>query len=184
MLAECESGRDSSEQSLQDSDLFSQKSPQKTFWRQIFCSRCPCWWPWLPIMRFRFAHFSLLMRNQERGSAISSILKRNHSGRNRNLACNIPICLAKNRRKKCFDGKTFALAAPVDGLDCPSRALDLLIFFFCSAIRRERLPFKSDAFAYLRRQMPFENHRLRVCRREIPVFLLGFRFFGWFYTEI
>ena len=30
-VAECESGRDSSEQSLQDSDLFSQKSPQKTF---------------------------------------------------------------------------------------------------------------------------------------------------------
>jgi len=30
-VAECESGRDSSEQSLQVSDLFKQKSPQKAF---------------------------------------------------------------------------------------------------------------------------------------------------------
>ncbi len=71
-------------------------------------------------MSFRFADFSVLKCNQERESAIWSVLKRNHSGRYRNLACKIPICLRKNRRKKRFEGKSFALATPVDGLDCPS----------------------------------------------------------------
>ena len=183
-VAECESGRDSSEQSLQVSDLFKQKSPQKAFWWQNIGIRSPCWSHWLHITSFRFADFTLLKRNQEQGSAISSVLKRNHSGKNRNKACKIPICLSRNRRKKYFDGNSFTLAAHVDGPDCTPWALELLIFLFLSAFRSEGLPFKSDEFASLRRGMPFESHRLRVCRREIPVFLLGFRFFGWFYTEI
>ena len=183
-VAECESGRDSSEQSLHVSDLFKQKSPQKTFWWQIFCSRCPCWWPWLPIMSFQFADFFLLMWNQERRSAIWSVPKRNPSGRYRNLACKFPICLSKNPRRKRFDGHSFALAAPVDGPDCTSWALELLIFLFLSAFRSSRFRFESDEIACLRRRMPIESHRLRVCRRKIACFLLVFRVFGWFYVEI
>ena len=165
-------------------DLFKQKSPQKTFWRQIFCSRCPCWWPWLPIRSFRFADFSVLKCNQERRSAIWSILKRNPSGRYRNFAGKIPICLAKNRRKKRFEGKTFALAAPVDGLDCSSWALEWFIFLFLSAIGRSGFRFESHEFTYLRRQMPIESHRLRDCRRKIACFLLIFRLFSCWYAVL
>jgi hypothetical protein len=65
----------------------------------------------------------------------------NQAGTVRNKACKLPICLSKNRHKKPFDGKSFALAAHVDGPDCKSCALELLVFVFCSAIKSEGLRF-------------------------------------------
>ena len=129
-------------------------------------------------MSFRFADFFVLKCNQERRIANLSVLKRNPSGRYRNLACKFPICLSKNRRRKRFDGHSFTLAAHVDSPDCPSRAFEWLVFVFCSAIGRSGFRFESEAFASLRRRMPIESHRLRVGRREIACFLLVFQVFG------
>ena len=55
-----QSFRQESELSAHYSDLFKQKWPQKMIWRQNFCSRCPSWSSWLPIMSFRMAYFLFL----------------------------------------------------------------------------------------------------------------------------
>jgi hypothetical protein len=95
----------------------------------------------------------------------------------RNQAGKIPICLARNRRKKCFDGNSLIVAVHVSHPDWTLRALDLPTNRLRIAIRLGLLRFECYEFAILRRQMPIENHRLRGCRRKIPCFfLLNFGF--------
>lgn len=54
----------------------------------------------------------------------------------------MPIRLARNRRKKHFDGNSQAVAAHFGRPDWASRALDLLTNHFRIAIRRESIAIK------------------------------------------
>ena len=60
----------------------------------------------------------------------------NRAELNRNQAGKIVIRLARNLRKKCFNGNSQAIAAHVSHPDWTSRALDLPMNHFRIAIKR------------------------------------------------
>jgi len=79
---------------------------------------------------FKFANESFLHRNQAGKN-------RNQAELSRNQASKIPICLARNCRKKCFEGNTQVISAHVIHLDWTLRALDFLTNRFRIGIKRE-----------------------------------------------